>query len=57
VDEMTPMTMAEASQLSDAQKHNGNNQFQGHGPDKQTLGATAIENLLTCTEVVSVLAL
>jgi len=45
---MTPMTMAVASTVSEAE----NGKLLGRGPGIQTLGATAFDNLLTRLEVV-----
>jgi len=50
---MTPMTMAVASKVSQANdNHTVNDQHLGRGPGIQTLGATAFDDLLTSIEVV-----
>jgi len=53
VEEMTPMTMAVASKVSEAENDN----FQGRGPDKQTLSATAFYDFLASDEVVEAFTL
>jgi len=57
VEVMTPMTMAVASKVSDAENKNGNDQLLGRGPDIQTLGSTAFDDLLASYEVVAAFAL
>jgi len=51
---MTPMTMAVASKVSQADNdnHNVNDQLLGRGPGIQTLGGTTFDDLLTRIEVV-----
>jgi hypothetical protein len=57
VEEMTPMTTAVASKVSEAENKNVNDQLLGRGPDIQTLGATAFDHLLASDEVVAAFAL
>jgi len=57
VEEMTPMTTAVASKVSEAENNNVNDQLLGRGPDIQTLGATAFDDLLACDEAVAAFAL
>jgi len=53
VEEMTPMTTAVASKVSEAENH----KLLGRGPSIQTLGATAFDDLLASDEVVAAFAL
>jgi hypothetical protein len=53
VEEMTPMTTAVASNVSDAE----NDKLLGRGPSIQTLGATAFDNLLASDKVIAAFAL
>ena len=57
VEEMTPMTTAVRSKVSEAENNNVNDQLLGCGPDIQTLGATAFDDLLGRDEVVAAFAL
>jgi len=56
---MTPITSAVASKVSqtDNDNQNVNDQLLGRGPGKQTLGATALNDLLTCIDVIVVFTL
>jgi hypothetical protein len=51
------MTTAGASKVSEAENNNVNDQLLGHGPDIQTPGATAFDDLLSSDEVVATFAL
>ena len=57
VEEVTPMTMAVASTVSQAENDNINDQLVRCGPDTQTLGATLFEDPLASDEVVTAFAL
>jgi hypothetical protein len=57
VKEMTPMTTAVASKVSEAKNKNVNDQLLGRGPDIQTLGSTVFDDLLASDEVVAAFAL
>jgi hypothetical protein len=57
VEEMSPITTAVASKVSDAENNNVNDQLVGRGPDIQTLGATAFDDLVASGEVVAAFAL
>jgi hypothetical protein len=54
---MTPMTTAVASKVSEAENKNVNDQLLRRGPEIQTLGATAFDDLLASDEVIVAFAL
>jgi hypothetical protein len=54
---MTPMTTAVASKVLEAENKNDQDKLVGRGPDIQTLGATAFDDLLASDEVVAAFAL
>jgi hypothetical protein len=54
---MTPMTMALAWKVLEAENKNVNDQLLEHGPDIQTLATTAFIDLLASHEVVAAFAL
>jgi hypothetical protein len=54
---MTQMTTTVASKVSEAENKNVNDQLLERGPDIQTLGATAFDDLLASDEVVAAFAL
>jgi len=54
---MTPMSMAVASKVSEAENDNINDQLLGRGPHIQALGATAFDDLLASDAVVAAFAL
>jgi hypothetical protein len=51
------MTTAVASKVSEAENKNFNDQLLGRGPEIQTLGSTAFDDLLASDEVVAAFAL
>ena len=57
VKEMTPMSTAVASKVSEAENNNVNDQLLGRCPEIQTHGATAFDDLLASDEVVTAFAL
>jgi len=57
VEEMTPITTAVASKVSEGGNNHVNDQLLWRGPDIQTLGATAFDHLLASNEVVAAFAL
>jgi len=54
---MTPINTAVASKVSEAENTNVNDQLLGRGPDIQTLGATAFDDLLASDEAIAAFAL